>query len=69
MIVTFYTGADGKKRSAKDIVIPSELAESALEQYLDDLCHEWATATQPDVRRISQAHLMALNVGFRLGGR
>ena len=51
--VAFYTGADGKKRSAKDIVIPSELAESALEQYLDDLCHEWATATQPDVRRIS----------------
>ena len=51
--VAFYAGADGKKRAAKDIVIPSELGESELEQWLDDLCHEWATATQPDVRRIS----------------
>ena len=51
----YYAGADGKRRAAKDIVIPSDLRESEVERYLADLCHEWATAIQPDVRRISWA--------------
>ncbi len=49
----FYTGADGKKRIAKDIVIPAVLEAAEVERYLADLCHEWATEIQPNVRRIS----------------
>ena len=49
----FYTGVDGKKRTAQDIVIPAVLAAGEVEGYLGDLCHEWATAIQPNVRRIS----------------
>ena len=49
----FYAGADGKKRIARDIVIPAELGAAEVERYLADLCHEWATAIQPNVRRIS----------------
>jgi len=39
----YYLGADGKRRSAKGIVIPTSISEADLEQYLADLCHEWAT--------------------------
>jgi len=45
----YYIGADGKRRSAKDIVIPASVAEADLEQYLADLCHEWATERHPHV--------------------
>ncbi len=48
----FYTGADGKRRPARDIVIPADLEESEIEQYLDDLCHEWGNAHANRVRRI-----------------
>ena len=47
-----YVSADGKRRPATDIVLPSELAESDIEQYLGDLCHEWATDRYPGVRRL-----------------
>jgi hypothetical protein len=50
---TFYLGDDGKRRSAPDIVVPSELLESELAQYLDDLCHEWATVQHPDVKQLN----------------
>ena len=48
----YYIGTDGKRRSAKDIVIPASVAEAELEQYLSDLFHECATEEHPDVRRI-----------------
>ena len=48
----FYPGADGKRRSAQDIVIPDFVEESGLENYLSDLCHEWATEKYPSVRRL-----------------
>ncbi len=48
----FYGGTDGKRRQARDIVIPSELRAEEIERYLADLCHEWASARAPDVRRI-----------------
>ena len=41
--LTFYLGAEGKRRAAPDIVVPSEISESEIAQYLDGLCHEWAT--------------------------
>jgi len=46
----YYPGAEGKRRPAEDIVIPADVPESALRQYLADLCHEWASARHPDVR-------------------
>ena len=49
---TFYLGAEGKRRSATDIVVPPDILESDIEQYLSDLCHEWATDRNPNVKRI-----------------
>jgi len=49
----YYPGPDGKRRPAGDIVIPSDIAESELEQYLSDLCHEWATEKHPSVVRLT----------------
>lgn len=48
--VTFYLGDDGKRRSAPDIVLPPDLPESEITQYLGDLCHEWATDRYPEVK-------------------
>jgi hypothetical protein len=48
----FYLGAEGKKRPAKDIVVPADIPESEIEQYLGDLCHEWATEQHPYVKRL-----------------
>lgn len=49
----FYAGQEGKRRPAADIVVPPDITERQLEQYLADLCHEWATGQNPDVKRIS----------------
>ena len=49
---TFYLGAEGKRRSARDIVVPAGIAESELQQYLGDLCHEWATEQHPSGERL-----------------
>ena len=48
----FYPGADGRRRPAEDLVIPDFIGESELENYLSDLCHEWASARHPAVRRL-----------------
>ena len=48
----YYLGAEGKRRPAPDIVIPADLRASEVEQYLGDLCHEWATDRHPTVKRI-----------------
>ena len=48
----FYSGAEGKRRIATDIIIPASTAEADLEQYLADLCHEWATASHPNVTKV-----------------
>ena len=50
--VAFYQGPEGKRRPADGIVIPPDLLESEIGQYLDDLCHEWATRKHPTVRRL-----------------
>jgi hypothetical protein len=46
----FYLGTDGKKRSVNDIVIPADLKEEELTEYLSDLCHEWATPVNKEVK-------------------
>jgi hypothetical protein len=33
----FYLGSEGKRRPAKDITVPSDITESEMIQYLDDL--------------------------------
>ncbi len=48
----YYVGEEGKRRPATDVVIPGDISETALEQYLADLCHEWATERNPDVKRL-----------------
>ena len=50
--VVFYSGVEGKRRPARDIVLPPDILESEIEQYLGDLCHEWANEQHPDVRRL-----------------
>jgi len=49
---TFYTSDDGKRRAATDIVLPPDLPASEIAQYLDDLCHEWATERHPHVKQL-----------------
>jgi hypothetical protein len=36
----FYLGGEGKRRPAEDIIVPRDIEESKLIQYLDDLCYE-----------------------------
>ena len=48
----YYVGSEGKRRPAADIVIPPNVGETEMEQFLDDLCHEWATERNPRVRRL-----------------
>ena len=50
----FLLGVDGKRRPAVDIVIPADIAETEIGQYLDDLCHEWASERHPVVKRLQQ---------------
>ena len=48
--VVFYRGNEGKKRLAKDIVIPSDINATGLVEYLSDLFHERATRSHPVVK-------------------
>jgi hypothetical protein len=48
----FYPGSEGKRRPARDIVIPPGVKESKLAEYLDDLCHEWANDRNSSVNRV-----------------
>ncbi|MHC4856898.1 MAG: DUF7661 family protein [Planctomycetota bacterium] len=48
----FYVGNEGKRRLARDIIIPGNVEESNLLQYLDDLCHEWATDRNNSIKRV-----------------
>ena len=50
---TDYVNGQGKRRPATDIFIPDFISESEIEQYLADLCHEWATEKYPVVRRMN----------------
>lgn len=48
----FYCGDEGKKRPAKDIVVPATTRESELIAYLSDIYHEYATQRHPEVKII-----------------
>lgn len=48
----FYLGADGKRRPA-DFIVPNDIAEHELSEYLADLYHEHATPRNPAAKQIS----------------
>lgn len=47
----FYPGADGKRRSA-DFIVPDDVAEDELAEYLADLFHEDATPKHATVEQL-----------------
>lgn len=48
----FLESGTGKRVRDYDVAIPSELNESELEEYLDDMFHEHASETHPSVIRL-----------------
>jgi hypothetical protein len=48
----FYPGADGTRRAA-DFIVPADIAEHALAEYLADLFHENATPRHATVERLA----------------
>jgi hypothetical protein len=47
----YYPGGEGKRGPRLALPIPHFVrTEAELAAYLADLCHEWATPAQPDVR-------------------
>lgn len=50
----FYLGADGKRRTAKDIVIPDNFPSSDVVEYIAGLCHEWARPSRNQVLILSK---------------
>jgi hypothetical protein len=50
--VVFYFGNEGKKRLAEDIIVPPDILEDQLIEYLSDLCHEWARPNYSEVKKL-----------------
>lgn len=48
----YYLGSEGKRRPATDIIVPANITESGMAQYLDDLCHEWANDQNNTVKKL-----------------
>ena len=48
----FYLGTDGKRRPA-DFVVPSDVSEDGLCEYLADLYHENATPRNPNAVQLT----------------
>ena len=48
----FYLGADGKRRPA-DFIVPGDVAEDELCEYLADLYHENSTPRNPDAVQLT----------------
>lgn len=49
----FSDSNSGMRARVYDVVIPPDLAESALVQYLDDIYHEYSCERQPNVVKLS----------------
>ena len=49
----FYLSDDGKRRPALDIFVPKFVSESVIENFLEDICHEWTTEKHNSVRRLN----------------
>lgn len=48
----FYPGTDGKRRAA-DFIVPADIAEHELAEYLGDLFHEDATPRHASVDQLA----------------
>ena len=51
-MAAYDLGNEGKKRPARDILIPDAVLESELVAYLGDLLHQYATLRNPEVKVI-----------------
>ena len=51
--VVFDRGSEGKRRRARDVVIPADIQATELAQFLDDLLHEHARPGHMAVRLLS----------------
>ena len=49
----FYLSEGGKRRLATEIFVPNFVKETELENYIEDICHEWATEKHPNVQRLN----------------
>ena len=49
----FYLSEEGKRRLATEIFVPNFVKETEIENYIEDICHEWATEKHPNVRRLN----------------
>ena len=49
----FYLSEGGKRRLATEIFFPNFVKETEIENYIEDICHEWATEKHPNVRRLN----------------
>ncbi|QJD94348.1 hypothetical protein HH213_29335 [Duganella dendranthematis] len=58
----FYLGVDGKRRPA-DFVVPGDVVESELCEYLADLYHENATPRNAKAVQLTQG-LLSANEGY-----
>lgn len=47
--IVYFLGNEGKKRTAHDIIIPSEIVNNEIIQYLEDILHEWATSSNNQI--------------------
>jgi len=48
----YYSGVEGKRRDARDIVIPAEINRDQVATYIADLLHERATKRYPNVEEL-----------------
>ena len=52
--IVFDKGNEGKRRQASDIVFPSSLKQDELMTFLDDLLHESASVSFPNIIDLDQ---------------
>lgn len=50
----YYLSEGGKRRLATEIFVPGFVKETEFENYIEDICHEWATEKYPGVRRLDE---------------
>jgi len=48
----FHLSEGGKRRPATEIFVPNFVKETEIENYIEDICHEWATERHPNVQRL-----------------
>ena len=48
----FRCGTENKKRKLSDIVIPKNIKEDDVIEYIEDIFHEWATTSNHKVKLI-----------------